>query len=296
VSLAGRVALVTGGGRGIGAAVARALAAEGALPFLVARTAPELERVAAGIDASGERVGYAVEDVSDAAGVERAMQRCLATLGAPAVLVNAAAVHGPIGPAWEADPAEWWRACSVNLLGTMLCCRAVIPSMLAAGFGRIINFAGGGATTPRPRFSAYAASKAAVVRLTETLAEELRGSGVTVNAISPGTVDTRLQDDVIAAGARAGADYSVIERLRAGGAGGVPAELAASLSVFIASDAAAPLSGKLLSAPHDGWTAWDHAQVAMLANSPWFTLRRLDPFTVRPLPPFPGAGEGLAAP
>jgi NAD(P)-dependent dehydrogenase (short-subunit alcohol dehydrogenase family) len=286
LSLAGSVALVTGGGRGIGAAVARALAAEGARLFLVARTAAELEQVADTIDASGQGVGFAVADVGDAPSVERAVHDCVSRFGAPAVLVNAAAVHGPIGNAWEVDIAEWWQAHRVNLLGTLLCSRAVIPGMLDHGRGRIINFAGGGATAPRPRFSAYATSKAAVVRMTETLAEELRGSGVTVNAISPGTVDTRLLDDVIAAGPDAGADYAVVERLRATGTGGVPAELAASLAVFLASEAASSLSGRLISAQYDDWKSWDDVQLSILADSPWLTLRRLDRHTLRALPSF----------
>jgi NAD(P)-dependent dehydrogenase (short-subunit alcohol dehydrogenase family) len=286
LSLAGSVALVTGGGRGIGAAVARALATAGARLFLVARSAAELEHVAKEIDATGEAVGFAVADVSVGSSVERAVEQCKLRFGAPDVLVNAAAVHGPIGPLWEVDVVEWWRAHRINLLGTMLCCRAVIPGMLASGRGRIINFSGGGATAPRPRFSAYASSKTAVVRLTETLAEELRGSGVTVNAIAPGTVDTRLQDDVIAAGPAAGADYAVVERLRATGTGGVPAELAASLAVFLASEAAAPVSGRLISAAHDAWQSWDEMQIMILADSAWLTLRRLDAHTLRALPPF----------
>jgi NAD(P)-dependent dehydrogenase (short-subunit alcohol dehydrogenase family) len=286
LSLSGSVALVTGGGRGIGAAVARALAAEGARVFLVARTAAELEQVAHAIDGSGQSAAFAVADVADAPSLERAVRHCISRFGAPSVLVNAAAVHGPIGPVWEVDVAEWWQAQRVNLLGTLLCCRAVIPGMLDHGHGRIINFAGGGATAPRPRFSAYATSKAAVVRLTETLAEELRGSGITVNAISPGTVDTRLLDDVIAAGPDAGADYAVVERLRATGTGGVPAELAASLAVFLASEAASSLSGRLISAPHDDWKSWDEVQLSILADSPWLTLRRLDRHTLRALPPF----------
>jgi NAD(P)-dependent dehydrogenase (short-subunit alcohol dehydrogenase family) len=286
LSLAGTVAVVTGGGRGIGAAVARALAVAGARLFLVARTAAELEQVANGIDGTGAEADFAAADVADEASVERAVHECTLRFGAPDVLVNAAAVHGPIGALWEVDTEEWWRAHRINLLGTMLCCRAVIPGMRARGRGRIINFSGGGATAPRPGSSAYASSKTAVVRLTETLAEELRGSGVTVNAIAPGTVDTRLQDDVIAAGPAAGADYDIVERLRATGTGGVPAELAAALTVYLASDAAASLTGRLISAPHDDWKSWDEMQLLMLADSPWLTLRRLDTHTLRALPPF----------
>jgi 3-oxoacyl-[acyl-carrier protein] reductase len=197
--------------------------------------------------------------------------------------VNAAGVYGPIGRTWEVDPEAWWRAHEINVRGTLLACRAALPAMVAGGHGRIINFSGGGATSPLPRFSAYAASKAAVVRLTETLAEELRDQGITVNAIAPGAVDTRLQDEVIAAGDRAGELYGRMRRLREHGEGGVPAELPAALAVFLATDAAAGITGKLISAPHDGWQSWDAARVRELGESAWLTLRRLDPHTLRPL-------------
>ncbi|CAN5677124.1 SDR family NAD(P)-dependent oxidoreductase [soil metagenome] len=281
--LEGRVALITGAGRGIGAAAARELARAGAAVFLVSRTAAELEEVAGSIAASAVAVGFTAADITEQAAVERAVQRCSAQLGAPDILVNAAGAYGPIGRAWEVDPKAWWRAQEINVLGTLLSAAAVLPSMIDRGWGRIVTFSGGGATAPLPRFSAYAAAKAAVVRLTETLAEEVREHGVTVNAIAPGAVDTRLQDEVLAAGERAGELYERIRRLRETGEGGVPPELAASLAVYLASDAAADVTGKLISAPHDGWQTWDDARIAELSGSAWLTLRRLDPYTVRPL-------------
>jgi 3-oxoacyl-[acyl-carrier protein] reductase len=283
MSLARRVALVTGGGRGIGAAVAHALADAGAAVFVVARTEPEVAEVAERIRARGGRAWHTDADVSDAKAVDAAWRMCEAKLGVPDVLVNAAGVYGPIGRTWEVDADAWWRAQEINVRGTLLTCRAVLPAMIAAGFGRIITFSGGGATSPLPRLSAYAASKAAVVRLTETLADEVRDHGVTVNAIAPGAVDTRLQDEVLAAGARAGDLYDRIRRLRDSGEGGVPPELPASLAVFLASDGAAGVTGKLISAPHDGWQAWDDARIRELGETAWLTLRRLDPHTLRPL-------------
>lgn len=280
VRLDGRTALIVGGGRGIGAATARACAAEGAAVFLVSRSAAELAGVAHMIGAAGGTASFATADVSDAAQLDEAVAACTSSLGEPDILIAAAAVHGPIGRSWEVDPAEWFRAQQINVFGTLLACTAVIPGMIRRGWGRIITFSGGGATAPRPGFSAYAASKAAVVRLTETLALELAGHGITVNAIAPGAVDTRLHDSVLAAGPRAGAAYVQTQALRESGAGGVPAELAAALAVFLASDAAAELTGKLISAPHDAWREWNDAQLAALASSDWLTLRRLDRFTL----------------
>ena len=283
MSLEGRVALVTGAGRGIGRAVAEAMAAAGARVFLCARTEAELADAAARIRAAGGAAAFAPADVSNAADVDAALDACESAFGPADILVNAAGAYGPIGPTWEVDADAWWRAHEVNVRGTLLTCRAVLPTMIAAGTGRIINFSGGGATAPLPRFSAYASSKAAVVRLTETLAEEVRAYGITVNAIAPGAVDTRLQDEVLEAGARAGDLYERMRRLRQTGEGGVSAELPASLAVFLASAAAADLTGKLISAPHDGWKSWDAERMAELGGSAWLTIRRLDPYTIRPL-------------
>jgi NAD(P)-dependent dehydrogenase (short-subunit alcohol dehydrogenase family) len=279
-----RTVLVTGGGRGIGAAVARAFGTEHRV-FLVSRTGAELAGVAADIGGAGGTAAYAEADVSDRDDVARAVDACAATYGMPDILVNAAGVYGPIGLLWQTDLEAWWRAQEINVKGTVLTSAAVIPHMIESGWGRIINFSGGGATSPLPRFSAYAAGKAAVVRVTETLAEEVREHAITVNAIAPGAVDTRLQDDVLAAGERAGDLHARMQRLRDTGEGGVPPELAAGLAVFLASDAAATLTGKLISAPHDGWQDWDDARMELLCSGAWFTLRRIDAFTLRPLVP-----------
>jgi NAD(P)-dependent dehydrogenase (short-subunit alcohol dehydrogenase family) len=282
--MAGRVALVTGAGRGIGAAVARELARNGARVLLVSRTQAELDAVAGVIRAEGGVARLFAADVTQREAVREAVAACAAELGdSPSILVNAAGVYGPIGRLWEIDEDAWWQAQEVNVRGTMLACAAVLPSLVERGWGRIVNFSGGGATAPLPRFSAYAAAKAAVVRLTETLAEEVRDHGITVNAIAPGAVDTRLQDAVLAAGAAAGDLYERMLRMRQTGEGGVPPELAAGLAAWLASDAAAGITGKLISAPHDGWQEWGNAELAKLASSPWLTLRRLDEFTLRPL-------------
>jgi NAD(P)-dependent dehydrogenase (short-subunit alcohol dehydrogenase family) len=149
--------------------------------------------------------------------------------------------------------------------------------------GSIINFSGGGAVAPRANFSSYAVSKAAVVRLTETLAAEVAAAGVRVNAIAPGPVDTRIQDGVLDAGDRAGEDYRVALQMRETGQGAVPPAVAAELALFLASDASIGLSGKLISAVHDPWQAWDATRIESISKSGWYTVRRLDPYTVAKL-------------
>jgi len=276
-------AIVTGGGRGLGEAAAYALAAAGRPLVLVSRTPSELERVAAAVRQRGGAARTVSADVSRPEDVDRVARAALDAYGPVEVLVNAAGVYGPIGVTWEVDPAQWVRALHVNLVGTFLCCRAVLPQMIARRRGKIINFSGGGATAPLARFSAYGVSKAAVVRLTETLAEEAREFDVQINAIAPGAVDTRLQDDVLEAGERAGPLAARIRELRESGRGGVPPTLAAELVAFLASDAADGLTGKLIAAPYDDWRSWDAARIAALAASPWLTLRRLDRHTLAPL-------------
>lgn len=281
--LASRTALVTGGGRGIGEAISLAFASEGADVFVVSRTEAELSRVAERCRALGPRCLVGVGDVSIRADVARLVHAALAQLGHIDVLVNAAGVYGPIGPVTDIDLSEWVRALHVNLLGTLYMCHDVIPSMQRQRSGSIINFSGGGATAPLPRFSAYGVSKAAVVRLTETLAEEVAGDNIRVNAIAPGVIDTKLQDDVLRAGARAGDLHQRISALRESGAGGTLVDLPADLAVFLASDASVGLTGRLISAPHDPWRDWDPARIKALAGTPWYTLRRLDPFTIKPI-------------
>jgi 3-oxoacyl-[acyl-carrier protein] reductase len=278
-----RVAIVTGGSRGIGEAIAVALAREGARLILAARTASQLDRAADGIRALGGVARPLAGDVSKPEDVARIVRMALDVYGRIDILVNAAAVLGPIGSLWDADAGEWLRAIHVNLYGTFLCCRGVLPHMIAQRRGKIINLSGGGAASPFPQFSAYGSSKAAVVRLTETLAEEVRPFNVQVNAIAPGMVDTPIHDQVLAAGKDAGAQLARVRALRESGQGGVPPDLAAQLAVYLASDRLGDLTGKLIAAPYDGWQGWTCGQVADLMSAPWLTLRRMDRVIVRSL-------------
>ena len=281
MKLENHVALITGAGRGIGRAIATAFAREGADLALVARTTSELDEAAQMIRAAGHRVVAITADVSQCKDVERAVGQALEIFGRVDVLVNNAGVQPPIGPLAQNDPDEWMRAVAVNLFGPMLCIKAVLPGMMEHQRGKIVNLSGGGATGPRPNFSAYAVSKAALVRLTETLAVELAPYNIQVNALAPGAINTRMLEQVLAAGERAGAELAPAQRRAQ--SGGTPVELAAHLAVFLASADSDGLTGKLIAAPHDDWQTWDAARIAALNDSPWYTLRRMDPFTVKPL-------------
>jgi 3-oxoacyl-[acyl-carrier protein] reductase len=279
--LTGKVAIVTGGGRGIGRAIALALADEGAAVVAASRTLSEVEQTAAMLRARGQRALAVAADVSDWQAVQELVARALQEFNGIHILVNDAGVQGPIGPLVENDVEHWLRTIEVNLVGTFLCCKTVAPIMIRQRWGRIINLSGGGATGPRPNFSAYAASKAAVVRLTETLAKELKPSNVLVNAIAPGAVNTRLLNEVLEAGERAG-PQELAEAQKRQAEGSTDPAIAAELAVFLASDAAEDISGRLLSALHDPWRAWAAGE-KRVPPSPWLTLRRVDPYTIRPL-------------
>ncbi len=278
-----KVALIVGAGRGIGEAIALRFAAEGAKLMLASRTAPELQAVTDLLKAAGGTAHFVVTDVTAPPEVASLVQKSIELFGRIDILVNAAGTYGPIGRVWEVDAKKWANTFSANLFGPFLLCQSVLPHMIRAGRGKIINFSGGGATSPLCCFSAYGVSKAAVVRLTETLAEEVKDFNIQVNAIAPGAVDTKLQDAVLAAGERAGELLPRIRRLRETGEGGTPRELPAELAVFLASDDSRDLTGRLISAPNDKWESWTDERIAQVMSQQWFTLRRMDPFTLRPL-------------
>jgi NAD(P)-dependent dehydrogenase (short-subunit alcohol dehydrogenase family) len=195
--LAGRSALVTGAGRGIGRAIAERLAAEGARVTLIARDRERLEAVAQGIrDAGGEAQAVAAQ-VASAADVETAIAAATASFGPVSILVNNAAIPGPFGPLGTIDPLEWWQAQSVNVLGPVLFMHAVIPAMREQRTGRIINIVSSAGLQPVPHLSAYAVSKNTLVRVTETVDIEERGRGIRVFALHPGTITTDMARSTI---------------------------------------------------------------------------------------------------
>jgi NAD(P)-dependent dehydrogenase (short-subunit alcohol dehydrogenase family) len=186
------VAVVTGGGRGVGRAVALRLARDGARVAVLARSVDELaETVSLVEDAGG--VAHAVSvDVTDAGAVSKAFRAVDRTHGPVELLVNNAGTAAALGPAWEVDPEDWWRDVETSVRGAFLCSRAVLPGMLERGRGRVVNMSSYVAARPSPYLSAYAAAKAAILSFTEALAAETRDAGVTVFAVTPGHVRTAM--------------------------------------------------------------------------------------------------------
>jgi 3-oxoacyl-[acyl-carrier protein] reductase len=283
MKLSDKVAIVTGGGRGIGKAIALAFAREGADVVVAARTLPEIAQTAVEVQALGRRRLAVKADVSIWDEVNHLVEEALRAFGKIDILVNNAGIQGPISLLVENDVDEWINTIRVNLIGTFFCIKAVLPHMIERRQGKIINLSGGGAASPRPRFTAYAASKAAVVRLTETVAEEVRPFNIQVNAIAPGAVNTRMMEEVLAAGEAAGEDELDQARRRLA-EGGTPPGRAAELAVFLASSESDGITGKLISAIYDDWRNWPGC-VGELSCTELYTLRRLDLFTIHKLAP-----------
>ena len=191
-SLKGRVALVTGAGRGIGRAIAAALSDAGASVCILSRTRKELDETTQAIRAAGGTALIAVADVTNAVEISDAVSMTQRTLGPIEILVNNAGILGPLGPFAQADPAEWWRSVEVNVMGPLNTIHCVLPAMLDRGSGCIINVVTGMA--PFPYFSGYCAGKAALVRFSECLATEVKSLGVSVFPMGPGTVRTQMSE------------------------------------------------------------------------------------------------------
>jgi NAD(P)-dependent dehydrogenase (short-subunit alcohol dehydrogenase family) len=271
--LAGKAAIITGAGRGIGRAIALAFALEGADVLVASRTLSEVTATAEGVRALGRNAIALNVDVSNREEVDWMVAQGIEELGKVDILVNNAGTYGSIGPLVDNDPGEWVQTVRTNLFGAFYSTRAVLPFMIRERRGKIINLSGGGASSPLPNFSAYAASKAAIVRLTETLAQEVEEFNIQVNAIAPGAVRTRLTDAVLAAGPAAG-EAMLAQARRQKEDGGVPAERAAALAVFLASAESDGLSGRLISAVWDDWQNMN-GRIGQIMASDLYTLRRV---------------------
>jgi len=272
MKLVNKIAIVTGAGRGIGRAISLAFAREGADVIAIARTDSEIENTCGNIRTLGRRSLALKADVSIREDVGNAISSVISNFGRVDVLVNCAGILGPVGPVAENNVDDWIQTIQVNLIGTFLCTRAVLPTMIENRYGKIINFSGGGAAYGRPYFTAYASSKTAVVRLTESLAEEVKGCNIDVNAIAPGAVDTQMLRQILLAGCAAGEkELSKVEE-QLGATNTIEKPIA--LAIFLASAESNGLSGRLISAVWDDWQNM-RDKMEKIAKSDLYTLRRI---------------------
>lgn len=261
--------LITGAGRGIGKRLAIGFASQGARVGLLARSKAELDLANLEIEHAGGNALRLRASVCDYEHLCAAADRMRSHYGSLDVLICAAGIQGPIGPLTEVAPKAWAETIETNLIGTMNSCRAVLPHMIEKRSGKIIVMSGKGAADPRPNFTAYAASKAAVVRFVETLAEEVVDHNIQVNAMSPGGAYTSMTDEILNAGDRAGwkeREDAMQVRLT----GGVPPEKQIELALFLASEASNHVTGRLIHVTDD-WKKLEHASV----SKELYTLRRI---------------------
>jgi NAD(P)-dependent dehydrogenase (short-subunit alcohol dehydrogenase family) len=277
--LSGRGAIVTGANRGLGLAIAEAYVAAGADVMLCARDEQALSAAHAELAkraASGQRVLAQVADVASEDDIDRVVARALSELPNLCVLVNNAGVHGPKGPVETLQRSEWRSAIETNLCGSVFMAAALVPHFKQKRYGKIIQLSGGGATKPMPYVSAYAASKAAVVRFAETLAVEVKEFGIDVNSVAPGALNTRLLDDILEAGPERVGEAHYKQALAQKAQGGGSLSKAAELIVFLGSAESDGITGRLISAVWDPWQSLPERR-AQLAASDVYTLRRIVP-------------------
>ena len=277
MKLKGINALITGGSQGLGKAIAGHFLVEGANAVLCARGEKELlaTRDELAKQFPSQKVLAKICDVSSETQVNELVAFALHELGPLHALVLNAGIYGPMGATESVSLEEWRRAMDINLYGVLLPCRAVIPHFKKSGHGKIVILSGGGATNPLPNISAYAASKAAVIRLMETLAEELKTFRVDVNAIAPGALATRLVDEVLAAGPEKVGAVFYEKNKQWKDKGATPLELGANLAVYLASAQSDGITGKLISAQWDPWEKLHELKDDL--NSDIYTLRRIVP-------------------
>jgi 3-oxoacyl-[acyl-carrier protein] reductase len=268
-SLKEKGVLITGAGRGIGKRLAIGFAAAGARVGLLARSPAELDLAKLEIEHAGGVALRIRADVRDLEQMSAAVDRMQVVFGGAQILVAAAAIQGPIGPFHESKMKLWAETMETNVIGVMNAIRVVLPRMTERRSGKIIVIAGGGASYGRPNFSAYAGSKAALARIVESIADEVRDHNVQINCLLPGGAYTSMTDDILQAGERAGPkELEEAQKIRI--TGGIPAEKQIQLALFLASEKSNHITGKLIHVTDD-WKRLEHENMKHEA----YTLRRL---------------------
>ena len=277
--LQGRAAIITGASQGLGLEIAMQYVAAGASVIICARDESMLSEAAEVLKRSASHdqvIFHMVADVAESEAVDALIDFAIDKMGRIDILVNNAGIYGPKGPTDSVDWVQWVQAINVNLLGSVLMCRAVIPHMKRQGYGKFVQLSGGGATNPLPNLSSYAVSKAGIVRFIETLAIEAAEYAIEANAIAPGALNTRMLDEILASDSETVGKEFYERALQQKASGGAGLEKGASLAVFLGSAGSDGITGKLISAIWDPWEELDRYK-ADLEDSDIYTLRRIVP-------------------
>lgn len=275
MKLKGKVAIITGASKGIGKCIAETFAREGCNLTIASRHFDEISAAAEELKKYNVDVLPLKCDVSNPAEVEEMVKKTMGRFKKIDILVNNAGIYGPLGPLIDNDLEFWAKTININLMGTVMCTKFVLPYMMKARKGKIINLSGGGSGgQPTPTISAYATSKVAVVRFTEVVAEEVKDYNIQVNSIAPGGVNTRLLDQVLEAADRV--DQKFLEKAKKQEeTGGTPPEKAAQLVLYLASDDSDGITGKLISAVWDNYKNFSN-QLDEIKGTSIYTLKRID--------------------
>ena len=276
-TLAGKQAIITGANQGLGLEIARKFVSAGADVMLCARNEARLDDACAELKlmaTNDQKIVAQAADVSVESDAYEVVQKTLALLGGCHILINNAGVYGPMGEIESVDWQDWKKTIEVNVYGSVLMSRALLPHFKAQRYGKLIQISGGGATNPLPRISAYAASKAAIVRYAETLAIEVSDKGIDVNCIAPGALNTRMLDEVLQVGPDKVGQAFYERAVKQKEDGGTSLAKGAELALFLASGASDGITGKLISAVWDNWEQWPQ-YLDELAQSDAYTLRRI---------------------
>ncbi|MBL7086946.1 MAG: SDR family oxidoreductase [Candidatus Cloacimonetes bacterium] len=264
--------ILTGAGRGIGKLIARKLDSEGARLALIARTEEELKKTLHQL--KNNESFYKICDIANGESVINTFSDISRKFNDKIdVLINNAGVQNPIGPFIENDLDDWEKNLKINLLGSINCIKFILPYMIKSKHGKIVNFSGGGSTSPRPNFSAYSVSKTAIVRFTETLAEEIKEYNIDINAVAPGAINTSMLEEIIQSGKMAGHEFN--EAMKREKSGGNDPKHIVELITFLSTNISDGITGKLISAIWDPWKDSEY-QNTLRSDSNIATLRRID--------------------
>ncbi len=275
--LSGKIAIITGANQGLGLEIAKKFILSGAELMICARDKKKLENAKnqlISLASTKQKIISRVADISVKEDVKLVISDTINQLGGCHVLVNNAGIYGPKNNIELTKWEDWIKTIEINLYGSILMCRELIKNFKKQGYGKIIQLSGGGATNPLPNLSAYAVSKAAIVRFIETIAEELRGTGIDVNSIAPGALNTRMLDEILEAGPSKVGQSFYERSLKQKKDGGVSLEKGAELAVFLASEKSDGITAKLISAIWDNWEQWP-SHIKELNNTDAYTLRRI---------------------
>jgi NAD(P)-dependent dehydrogenase (short-subunit alcohol dehydrogenase family) len=275
-ALEGKNIVITGGSLGIGFEIAVQAASAGARVIIAARNEGDLKRALADVNHRSRNDHHIYPlDVSQCDAVKTFAKWCEDRFETIDGLVNCAGIYGPIGKFPQIDIKKFDEAIRINLLGTVYMCHSFIPVMKSSLSKKIVNYSGGGAASPFPHYIAYSTSKIAIVRFTENLAWEMSDEGFDVNCVAPGFVITRLHQDTLTAGPGLCPPAFYENTKKQIETGGIPADKAANLTVYLLSDASDGITGKFISAP---WDAWDDEafRERLRSDKDFATLRRID--------------------